>query len=567
MGLGSALSTAVSGLNVNQSAIDVIGNNLANTNTFAFKSSRNEFVSSFYNTLSLGTVPSASTGGTNPRQVGQGSVVGSIAVDFRPGGLSQTGVPSDLFIQGGGFFTVKRGDKEVLFTRDGSFRLNSNAELVNAQGLKVQGFGVDSNFDIQEGSLVDLTIPLGVLTVAQATRTASIQGTLNPTGVIATQGSIIQTNPLLAGGAPATSASLLQNITVGGVPLLTGALPATLTYTPHKGGRQLEPQTLTVTATTTLGELGDFIVGSLGIHTTTTTPPALPGAGFSVNGAGQLVVTGNLGKFNDVVIDGSDFSMSNGGSLNLDFPNLVQSANGESVVSQFAAFDSLGSDVLVQITAYLESLSTGSSTFRVLFESPANSLPGTALNPFDRTVGDALLTFDSNGRLTSVQGNTISIARANTGATDPLSFTVGVDKVSALAVDRSALAVISQDGSPPGTLTDYGIGTDGTINGAFDNGVTRKLGQIALAQFSNTNGLLSLDNNLFRQGPNSGLPFTTTPGSGVGTILSGALELSNVDVAVSFVQLVTASTAFSANSRVIATTQELFQTLLNLPRV
>ncbi len=160
----------------------------------------------------------------------------------------------------------------------------------------------------------------------------------------------------------------------------------------------------------------------------------------------------------------------------------------------------------------------------------------------------------------------MTIYRQLTGASSPLEFNLDVSGISALSVDRSSLAVVSQDGTPPGTLVDYNVGPNGVIQGVFDNGASRTLGQVVLARFSNNSGLVSLDNNLYRQGPNSGLPFITAPGNGVGTLLNGALELSNTDVATSFVSLLTASTAFSANSRVIATTQELFQTLLSLPR-
>ena len=160
----------------------------------------------------------------------------------------------------------------------------------------------------------------------------------------------------------------------------------------------------------------------------------------------------------------------------------------------------------------------------------------------------------------------VTVLRNNAAPTD-LTFNLNVKGVSSLSVTRSTLAVVSQDGSPAGTLIDYGIDQSGVIVGTFDNGITRNLGQVVLARFSNPQGLVAQENNLYRQGPNSGLPFITEPGTnGVGSILSGSLELSNVDVAVSFVQLLTASTAFSANSRVIATTQELFQTLLQLPR-
>lgn len=559
MGLGSALSTAVSGLNVNQNALDVIGNNLANTNTTAYKAFRNEFVSNFYNTQGLGSAPTNNNAGANPTQIGQGSRIGAVAVDFRPGAPTQTGLPSDLYIQGTGFFVVNRG-AESFYTRDGAFRLNSASELVNAQGMRVQGFGVDQDFNIQPGSLVDLTVPIGSLQIAKATDNAFFEGTLNTSGDVATTGTTLRTGPLLDGGVPATAASQLQNITSDGQPLIDGGFPASITYTPRRGGRVLPPVTVTLQATDTLGDLANFIVGSLGIDTSLAGSP-----GFIVNAAGELSVTGNFGALNDFNIDGGDFSFP-GGTLNLDFLNRDATANGESSITEFVAFDSLGSKIRVQAVAYLESLSTESSTFRLVFSSPDQSIDPTVGDPYNRSLGSAQLTFDENGQLRTVTGNTLTIQRDLTGAGDPLSFQLNVDGVTALSVDSSQLAVVSQDGSPPGTLIDFGIDANGVIVGAFDNGLTRSLGQIALARFANPSGLVAQDGNLFTQGPNSGLAFVTQPGNGVGTILSGSLELGNVDIAVSFVQLLTASTAFSANSRVIATTQELFQTLLSLPR-
>lgn len=570
MGLGSALSTAVSGLNVNQNAIDIIGNNLANVNTTAFKAARNEFVNSFYNTISVGSSGDSGAVARNPVQIGQGAQPGTVAVDFRPGAATQTGIGSDLFIQGNGFFVVSR-DGEQLFTRDGSFRRNSSSELVTAQGLNVLGFGVDQDYQIQESALVPVTIPLGSLQVAQATRNAFIEGTLNTQGDIATQPSILETPALFEGGGAADANTLLADVDLAGaVPLISdaafqGGTPVTLTYTPQKGGRSLEPVSITLDpATTTLGDFADFLVGSLGINTNVTQTDA---PGFTIDGAtGALSITGNLGLVNDFDLQSANFNLSNNMSTTRN-----QAADGESFFSQFTAFDSLGAEVIVQITAYLESLGTEQSTFRLIFESPdqrldPTALPGGVTDEFDRSVGDATLIFDGFGQIQSVTGNDLTIYRQQTGAATPLQFELNVDGIAALAVDRSTLAVVSQDGSLPGTLIDYSIGQDGIIQGVFDNGVSRTLGQVALARFSNTNGLVGLENNLYRQGPNSGLPFITSPGNGVGTLLNGALELSNTDVATSFVNLLTASTAFSANSRVIATTQELFQTLLSLPR-
>ncbi len=210
--MGSALSTAVSGLNVNQSAIDVIGNNLANTNTTAFKSFRSEFANNFYQTVNIGSAPTGDNGGLNPRQVGLGANLSSIGVDFRPGTPTATGIASDLFIQGAGFFTVRRSN-EVLYTRDGSFRLNSQNELVTARGELVQGFGVDENFNLQAGTLSDIDIPLGQLTVAQQTQTAFLQGSLRASGDVANQPTVLGTQP---GSIPlgAGAATALNTISV-----------------------------------------------------------------------------------------------------------------------------------------------------------------------------------------------------------------------------------------------------------------------------------------------------------------------------------------------------------------
>ncbi len=531
MGLGSALSTAVSGLNVNQNAIDVIGNNLANVNTTAFKASRNEFINNFYNTISVGSTPDANTAGKNPVQIGQGSTTGSVSVDFRPGAPTQTGLSSDLFIQGNGFFVIQRGNEQV-FTRDGAFRTNSNADLVTAQGLNVLGFGVDDDFNLQQAAVVPLKIPIGNLQVAQSTSKAFIDGTLNPQGDIATQPTIETTGPLnIAGTAnPATAGTLLSDVEVsGGIPFISdstfqGGGTVNLTYTPRKAGRVLAPQSISIGPATTLGDLANFMSGSLGINTNVTQTQA---PGFTVAGNGALSFTGNLGTASDFSIQSSDFNLNN----NVVFTK-SQTADGESIFTQFTAYDSLGSEVVVQLTAYLESLGTEQSQFRVLFESPNQrldpaNLPTGFADQFDRSVGTGTLTFNSLGQLDTVTGNDLTIYRQLTGASSPLEFNLDVSGISALSVDRSSLAVVSQDGTPPGTLVDYNVGPNGVIQGVFDNGASRTLGQVVLARFSNNSGLVSLDNNLYRQGPNSGLPFITAPGNGVGTLLNGALELSN----------------------------------------
>src|SRR5262249_3424202 len=122
MGLASALSTALTGLTAAETTIDVVGNNLANSSTVGFKSSRVEFATQFLQTQSLGSAPVGNSGGTNPRQIGLGVQVSAIAPDFTQGTIQISSNPSDLAIQGDGFFIVQASSGEKLYTRNGAFK-------------------------------------------------------------------------------------------------------------------------------------------------------------------------------------------------------------------------------------------------------------------------------------------------------------------------------------------------------------------------------------------------------------------------------------------------------------
>ena len=181
MALTSTLFTGLSGLDVNQSRLNVIGNNIANANTTAFKSSRELSAPQFYVTQNAGSPSSAEFGGENPSQLGLGAVVATIQKDFTPGAIEATGKDTDMAIDGNGFFVVQ-GQTQA-FTRDGSFTLNDNNQLVTSGGDFVQGFGVDTNGNVITGALQNIQVPLGSLTKAKATTAASFQGNLNADGV------------------------------------------------------------------------------------------------------------------------------------------------------------------------------------------------------------------------------------------------------------------------------------------------------------------------------------------------------------------------------------------------
>src|SRR5215469_9709869 len=253
MALTGALYTGVTGLSVNQTWLNVIGNNIANSNTTAFKSSRVEFDPQFYITDQEASAPTSTSGGTNPSQEGLGAVLASIDKNFAPGAIQTTGKSTDMAIDGNGFFVVKGATQS--YTRDGAFSLNASNQLVTNAGDFVQGYGVDANDNVQTGVLQNLTIPLGAKEVAKATTTAAMQGNLNVYGAVATGASILLSQDLttVGGAAAPTTATALTSIasaSASATPLFTTGETITLAGT--KGGRALSPSTFTVGATSTL---------------------------------------------------------------------------------------------------------------------------------------------------------------------------------------------------------------------------------------------------------------------------------------------------------------------------
>jgi len=564
MGLTSALNTSLNGLTLNETSIDVLGNNIANAGTNGFKASTVLFTTQLSRTLSVGSRPTAENGGTNPRQIGLGATTSAISKDFTQGSITNSTSPSDLAIQGEGFFILEGSEGDV-YSRNGNFSLNSNSVLVNAQGLRVQGFGVDQDFNLITTQLVDINIPLGNLNVAQQTQNIAMSGALLPTGALGTQGSQLLSNPLGDGGAAATAATLLTNLEQPPGTSLGISVGDTLTFTGRKGSRTLDPVSLTVAAGTTLGDLATLIDNGLGIHSGGTIPddpnklPAAGQPGVNVVG-GQLQIVGNMGTVNDISLSVGDLTL-NGGSLAVGF-NKLAAADGESAITDFVIFDSLGTPITMKMTAALESRSSGSTIYRYFIESADDS-------DVDVVVADGLIEFDSHGNVLNGGNAVFSIDRNNTAAVSPMQVNVDFTGISGISSSSagSTLSLASQDGSDPGTLTNFVIDETGVINGVFDNGIIRTLGQIMLARFANPQGLVEAGSGTFRQGVSSGPPFLATPGNfGAGTVRSGAIELSNTDIGRNLVDLIVASTNYRGNARVISSVQQLVDELLVLGR-
>ncbi len=570
-----AMFTGLSGLNSSARNLDVIGNNIANVNTTAYKSNRMLFASQFSRNLSLGSTPGETTGGTNPAQIGLGVTIAGTQRNFNNGAISATGDQRDLAIEGAGFFIVQQAENRY-YTRVGAFQQSSSNDLVTVTGDRVLGYAIDDNFNIVEGTLVPLNLPVGQLRLAEATENVRFTGNLNAGGTLPSRGSTnlfgaLTTVDTGSGNAPITAASLLVDIRnsagTPATPLFTAGQYLQLTGA-QKGGKVVPTAEFEITTTTTVQDYLDFLVQKLGINTTSGANPDGSTPGASVTALGEIQIVGNTGTSNDVLIQNANIRQLSGPSGTLIAAPFTTAktatADGEAIRTTFVAFDSLGNPLSIDLTAVLDTRDSNGTTWRYFAESTDNASG-------DPRLGTGTIQFDNNGRLVTSTPISVTIDRTGTGAQSPMSIQLQLSSptstVTSLASTNSTLAATFQDGTQVGTLTTFSVGQDGVITGAFTNGLTRPIGQVALAKFSNPEGLVDIGANLFAVGPNSGTPVIATPTQlGTGRIVGGALELSNVDLAQEFINMILTSTGYSANSRLITTTDQLLQQLLVVGR-
>ncbi len=561
MGLTSAMLVGFTGIKSNQYTIDTVGDNVANVNTTAFKNQRALFETVHYTTIADGTAPNGPTqGGTNPRQTGLGSRLAALDRNFEPGSIEGTGSKSDVAIDGDGFLIVESPDNSQFYTRDGSLRLDAENKLVASNGYVVQGFAADSNGEIITGALSELAIPIGIESEAIATTVAEFDGNLDAGASLSTRGAESLTEPLLtAGGTASDSTALTSIVDDEGVALFNDGDVIQLRNI-QKGGIDLQDSSFVVgTDGSTLGDFATFLQNKMAIDTSLTTADGQT-PGVTIDATGALVVVSNAGEPNAISIDASDIRNETSGRLPFAFSTTP--ATGEGVSTAMIVFDSLGNPVEVRLRASMETRNESGTVWRFFVESTDDS-DATPL------LGTGTLTFDQDGQLVSSSGTEVMIDQTEAGSATPLTFTLDVENVTGLNFgnNASSLVLATQDGSPGGTLIDYQINQQGIIVGTFSNGRTQQYGQLALATFRNNAGLTAMNDNNYIVGVNSGDAQISAPQvQGAGSIASNSLELSNVDLSREFVNLITASTGFSAASRVVRSADDMLQELLLLAR-
>ena len=478
MALTSALFTGLSGLNANQTKLNVIGNNIANTNTTAFKSSRAEFSSQFYLTDQGGSSPTETDGGSNPSQRGLGTQVAAIEKDMTQGSMETTGKSTDLAIDGSGFFVVQ-GSGGQQYTRAGDFQTNAQNDLTTSTGQYVMGYGADADGNIIKGKLQHLTIDKNLTSQAKPTTAATLQGNFDANGDVASGASVINSQKLnTVSGTPLQASTALTDVRLDQGSNAMFKAGDVLTVQGTKGGRTLPALTYTVKATSTVKNLQDFYDQALQIKTDEPglgTPYNPPGA--QLNAAGQMTITGNPGVDNAVKLTGTSFSSTNPDMQMTYSDDTTLKATGESVYTSMQVYDSLGTPVNVDVTAYEESKTDAGTTWKFIASSPDNTAAKTfddagtgATDYYGAIMGSGTLTFDNKGNYVSSSPTSLTLDRGGTGATSQQAIKLDFGGMTAMTTENSSLTMSKQDGYASGTISDFAVNGDGTITGSFSNG-------------------------------------------------------------------------------------------------
>lgn len=543
-----SMYSAVSGLKTHQTRMDVIGNNIANVNTVAFKSSSVTFSDILYQTTSnaSGANATTGTGGVNAKQIGLGTTAAATKVSITSAGASETtGNPFDIRLtdkNSTNFFIVNNGSENV-FTRSGSFYVDGSGNLcMSSTGYTVMGWQVDETTgEIRKDTVSALRImqEKNLTSAPEATTQATIAGVLdeNDTDVKNDAGRVMNLNFYDNLGYQYTAKFAIKSTGTDGK--------------------------YTVELTSVLDSNNQNIIKNL-------TKQEIS----KIFGDYQADAT--LGQYG--LAKGVKFDADNN-QYEKDGKKYKQSARDSTV------FEEVGNANTVSIKEIFSGITT----------TMTNDIKaGKTKVEFDTTTGHATvkgektsydLVFDtSTGKFASIGGDTPSkMLNMSVLSSDLLNnngnfqnITVDFSQClnyenggkSTIGADAGAVDGTTGKGRKLGAMTGIFIDTSGRIYGTYDNGNTELLGQIAVAQFSNASGLEKVGESCYRTTLNSG----EFDGIGVeisadgSSMTTGELEMSNVDLSSEFTSMITTQRGFQANSRVITTSDTLLEELVNLKR-
>lgn len=500
--LGSMYS-AVSGLSAHQTKMNVIGNNIANVNTYGFKSSRVTFSDVFYQTMNSATAPTTNAGGTNPTQLGYGAKVNSIDVINTRAGSATTDRALDVYINGDGYLPVKDGDGVIKYTRVGILSFDVSGNLVDSNGNMVLGIPMDTNTKMPQ---LDAN---GTVSAQQLVPIKVTPEDLDKyTGIAIGQNgeitAIKEGDPTIV---PAANTSWIK-----GTPSIT----STSIYNGDI--------TLTAVRSSDVALLKGTYTG-----TTNTVNGVTVDKDADINGTLNVNIVGNVYTLKGTHKDGTEF--------NIVGTNTVDGLGNVTAVS--FTVNSLADAVTMAVGA--------DTNTEFVVPGDINVNPNVSLGS---VVAE---TIDITGFTYNKAGQKVEFS-AQWPGTDNNRLTFG-DMV--FTVDPAKFGSISNT-----TLNDTVIGNVGP-----GPGVPVKIANLAAVKFTNSDGLAQNGEGYYLETTNSGKPVGTIPGNGgTGSFRAGALEMSNVDLSREFTEMIITQRGFQANTRMITVSDEMLSELVSMKR-
>ena len=563
-----SMYSGVSGLKTHQIKMDVIGNNIANVNTVAYKSNSITFSELMYQTTQKASGANENTGGTNARQIGLGVRSGAIGTAISSQGATQTtGNPFDICITGKSFFIVNDGSTNY-FTRSGAFNVDAVGNLVMASnGYLVQGWGLQTQTVVTEDG-TEKTVPVEGKLDTEKLTSLKIMSDEN-----------MNTKP------EATTKGTVAGIVDRNDPEIAKEAGRLINYAFYDKSGYSWTAKFTLHNSTTVGQFYvqlDDIVDANGRSLTDLYPDAKLSELVTIDEGAtyEADVNNTYSILESVKLDGGNFSY-------------VDGSGTIAALTSFGTADSDGNVTITDISAAAENLKKiYGNNLDVDAIKEATILADGTLNVTKKSgLGVNLLYNTSDGAFAGIKGVGVgnkptiklnftknpTLEKTGEALTDfdffedsEIDWSVtnmynnkGTSSIAARSGDSDGLGA----GRRLGKMTGVTIQTNGMIYASYDNGVTRLLGQIGVAEFPNPEGLEKNGDNLYIASLNSG-EFTGAvdiTASG-GYMSTGVLEMSNVDLYAEFTEMITTQRGFQANSRIITVSDTMLEELVNLKR-
>ncbi|UVW27907.1 flagellar hook protein FlgE [Massilia sp. H6] len=504
----------LSGLNGAAKSLDVIGNNIANASTVGFKGSTTQFADVYASSLN----------GAGGVTAGIGVKVAGIAQQFSQGNLESSNNPLDIAINGAGFFRTETSGL-IQYSRNGQFALDKNGYIVNPQGAKLTGYGLNANGQLASGAPAPLRIDSADLAPIKT-----------------------------------TSVKMELNLDSRNVAPLNTPFNADDPTTYNKQ-----------TPMSVYDSLGNPHVLSTYYARNTT-------GGWDVYAANNGTEQTALAVAGAATGTGPDFATVNTARANWEAATKAVPLVASDVA---AALKSYADAAGTMVAAAAGAAKAGTAQQGDITKAGADAalVPGATPAEVDAAMAKAVkvapvsigtLVFDTNGGLNKVTSKDGGKLVANlpvfpaTGAEPVMAITIDYDGTTQYGTATSEKKIV-QDGYAAGNLQRFTTGQDGVILGQYSNGQTKPLGQVILANFTNPNGLEPLGNNAWAESSNSGVALIGTPNAGsMGVLQSSSVESSNVDLTAELVNMITAQRVYQANAQTIKTQDSVLQTLVNL---